>query len=123
MLAGRRPALSALRFMASGDAEQIVEGNSFCEHLWSQLMRQSELGETSVFVDVYHTGTCCMCWFAASKENRSVGACPEEGHSNDPRVGTPSLHGQAERAGAVQPGEEKAPGRPEGSFSIFEGGL
>jgi len=38
---------------------------------------------------------------------------PEEGHKNDPRDGTPLLLGQAERAGAVQPGEGKALGRPE----------
>jgi len=29
---------------------------------------------------------------------------------NDPRVGAPPLRGQIERDGAVQPGEEKAPG-------------
>jgi len=35
---------------------------------------------------------------------------PEEGHKNDPRDGTPLLWGKAERGGAVQRGEEKAPG-------------
>ena len=34
------------------------------------------------------------------------------GHKNDPRAGTPLLWGKAERVGAVQPGEEKAAGRP-----------
>jgi len=37
-----------------------------------------------------------------------VGLLSEEGHKNDPRDGTSPLQGQAERAGAVQPGEEKA---------------
>ena len=37
-----------------------------------------------------------------------VRAHPEEGHKNSPRDGITSLRGQAERAGAVQPGEEKA---------------
>jgi len=37
-----------------------------------------------------------------------VGAHPEEGHKNDRRDGTPLLPGQAERAMALQPGEEKA---------------
>ena len=37
-----------------------------------------------------------------------VGACPEEGHKNGLRDGTPLIRGQAERAGAVQLGEEKA---------------
>ena len=43
------------------------------------------------------------------QETTPVGVCPEEGHKNDPRDGTPLLQGQAERAGAVHPGEEKAP--------------
>jgi len=34
---------------------------------------------------------------------------------------TPPLQGQAERAGAVQPGEEKAPGRPKSNFQEQEG--
>jgi len=46
---------------------------------------------------------------------------PEEGHKNDPRDGTRLLRGHAERAGAVQPGEEKAPGRPESSHSYLKG--
>jgi len=37
----------------------------------------------------------------------------------DPR-GTPFLWGQAERAGAVQPGEEEAAGRPESRLSVSE---
>ena len=48
----------------------------------------------------------------------SVGAHPEDGHKNDPRNGTPPLWGQAERAGAVQPGGEKALGRPESGLSV-----
>ena len=37
---------------------------------------------------------------------------PEEGYEDDPRAGAPLPWGQAEGAGAVQPGEEKAPGWP-----------
>jgi len=33
------------------------------------------------------------------------------------------LQGQAERAGAVQPGEQKAPGRPENGLSVSKGGV
>ena len=33
------------------------------------------------------------------------------------------LRGQAGRAGAVQPGEEKALGRPESDLSVSKGGL
>jgi len=33
-----------------------------------------------------------------------------EGHEDDPRAGAPLLREQAEGVGAVQPGEEKAPG-------------
>ncbi|GAB0187909.1 hypothetical protein GRJ2_001256200 [Grus japonensis] len=34
------------------------------------------------------------------------------GHGDDPRAGAPLLWRQAKRVGLVQPGEEKAPGRP-----------
>ena len=51
------------------------------------------------------------------------GVHPEEGHKNDPRDGTPLLHEKAERAGAVQPGEEKALGRPESGLSVSKGEL
>ena len=45
---------------------------------------------------------------SVQERHRPVGAHPEEGRKNDPRDGIPLLRGQAERAGAVQPGEEKA---------------
>jgi len=45
-----------------------------------------------------------------------------EGHKNDSRDGTPLLQGQAERAGALQPGEEKAPERFESGLSVSSGG-
>jgi len=52
-----------------------------------------------------------------------VGAHPDEGHKNDPRDGTPVLRGQAERARAVQLGEEKAPGGSERDLSVSIGRL
>jgi len=51
-----------------------------------------------------------------------VGAGPEECHKNDQRAGMPFLGGKAERVGAVQPGEEKAPVRPCSSLPVPEGG-
>ena len=42
-------------------------------------------------------------------------------NKTDPRDGTPSLWGQAGRAGAVQPGEEKALGRPDSGLSVSTG--
>ena len=36
----------------------------------------------------------------------------EEGHTNDPRAGTPLLWGKAERVGVIQPEEEKAVEKP-----------
>ena len=44
---------------------------------------------------------------SVQERHRPVRAHPEKGHKNDPRDGMPPLQGQAERAGAVQPGEEK----------------
>jgi len=45
-----------------------------------------------------------------------VGMYPEEGHKNGTGVETLPLQGEAERAGAVQPGENKGPRRPEDSL-------
>jgi len=42
----------------------------------------------------------------------SCGSGARGGPSNDPRAGTPLMGGKAGRAGAAQPGEEKAAGRP-----------
>ena len=39
------------------------------------------------------------------------------------RARVPPLQGQAERAGALQPGEEKAPRRPYRGLPVPEGGL
>ena len=43
---------------------------------------------------------------SVQERHRPVGAHPEEVNKNDPKYGTPLLQGQAERAGAVQPGED-----------------
>ena len=60
---------------------------------------------------------------SAQERHGSVGAGSEEGHNNDQRAGTPLLWGKAERAGAVQPGKEKAPMRPYCGLSVIKGGL
>ena len=46
-----------------------------------------------------------------------------EGHRKDQRGGTALIWGQTERVGAVQPGEEKALGKPYCSLSVFNRGL
>jgi len=46
---------------------------------------------------------------------------PLPGCKNDPRAGTPPLGGQTGRAGAGQPGEEKAEGRLQSSCQGLEG--
>jgi len=53
----------------------------------------------------------------------AVGAGLEEGHEDDQRAGTLPLWGHAERAGALQPRGEKAPGRPYSSLPVPERGL
>ena len=40
----------------------------------------------------------------------AVGVVPEKGHKDDHGAGAPPLRGQAEGAGLIQPGEEKAAG-------------
>jgi len=57
----------------------------------------------------------------AKEERGAVGADPEEGDKDDQRAGTPLLRGKAERVGVVQPGEEKAAGRPCSSPPVPEG--
>jgi len=59
---------------------------------------------------------------SAQGRHGPAGVSPEEGHNNDQRDGTPLLWGKAERTGAVYLGEEKAPGRPYGSFPVPKGG-
>ena len=53
----------------------------------------------------------------------SVKSVFREGLQNDSWDGTPSLHGQAERAGAVQPGEEKFQGDLGVVFQYLQRGL
>jgi len=59
-----------------------------------------------------HLEYCIQMWSPQQRTDRPVGACPEKGHRNDPKVGTPFLIGQAEKAGVLQPGEKKTLGRP-----------
>ncbi|PKU45233.1 hypothetical protein llap_4460 [Limosa lapponica baueri] len=58
-----------------------------------------------------------------SEGHGPVGTGPAEGHEDDQRDGAPFLGRQAERVGVVQPGEEKAPGRPYSGLPVPEGGL
>jgi len=72
--------------------------------------------------DVGCEDLCSDVESSVQKRHGPVGVHPEEGHRNDPRNGTP-LRGQAEGAGAVQPGEEKAARRPESGLSVSKGEL
>ena len=58
---------------------------------------------------------------SVQERHRPVGVHLVEGHKNDTRDRIPFLQGQAERAGAAQPGEEKAPGRSESGLSESKG--
>ena len=60
---------------------------------------------------------------SAQQRHRAAVAGPEEGHKKCPRAGTPLPCGQAERVGAVQPGEKKALGRLYGGLSVLKGSL
>lgn len=52
-----------------------------------------------------------------------LGVGPQEGQKSNQRAATPSLMGKAEGIQALQPGEEKAPGRPHCSLSVPTWGL
>lgn len=60
----------------------------------------------------------CICWERQTCLLKILGELVCKGHRRDPTDGTPPLQGQVERAGAVQPREEKAPGRSESSLSV-----
>lgn len=47
--------------------------------------------------------------------------CPEENHEDVQRAGAALLWTQAERAGGVQPGEQKAPERSWSTFQYLKG--
>lgn len=63
------------------------------------------------------------CEVLREERYRPAGACPEEGHKNDPMAGTPPLRGQAERTRTVWPGEVKALGKPDNSLPVSKGEL
>ena len=56
-----------------------------------------------------------------SLSTASVGGGPEENHKDDQGAGAPPLRGQAEGAGVVQPGKEKAPGTTHWHLPVFKG--
>ena len=60
----------------------------------------------------------CILLKGLSIRSTPVGANPEEGHEDDQRAGAPLIWKQSDRAGAVQTGEEKAPGRLHSSFPV-----
>jgi len=59
--------------------------------------------------------------WAASPAAWAQGEGGDSASSNDARAGTPVLGGKAGRAGAAQPGEEKAAGRPYFSLPVLKG--
>jgi len=69
-------------------------------------------------------GVLCPALEPSALSTREMWTCwsvSRGGPQNDLRAGAPLLRGQAETAGAVQPGEEKAAGRPYCSLSVHEG--
>lgn len=54
------------------------------------------------------------------KRQGLIAAGAEEAHKDDPRDGTAFLWGKAERTWAVQPGEERALGRPYNSSQCLK---
>jgi len=59
----------------------------------------------------------------AQEGHEPFGVGPEKGNENDQGDGAPLRRGQAERVGALQPGEEKAPGRPYCGLPVLKRGL
>ncbi|GAB0194767.1 cAMP-dependent protein kinase inhibitor alpha [Grus japonensis] len=55
---------------------------------------------------------CVQLWGPWARRTWSCWSKSRGGHGDDARAGAPLLWRQVERVGVVQPGEEKAPGRP-----------
>ena len=95
------PAMCACSPAVSWAASKAVwpagRGRGFCPSapLW-----WDPTGSPASSSGALNTGETWTCWSGS-----------RGGHKNDQGAGTPLLWGQAERVGAVQPGEEKALGR------------
>jgi len=60
---------------------------------------------------------------SAQERHGPVRVCPERGLENDSRAGISQLRSKAGRVGVVQPGEEKALGKPSCSLPVLQRGL
>ena len=75
---------------------------------------------------IVHYFLGCIAFSSGAPNIRTTWTCwtkPRGGHKDDQRDGTPLLTENAERAGAVQPGEEKAPATPYSSLPVSKGSL
>jgi len=64
---------------------------------------------------------CPVLGSSVKKQHRHTGENPAKGHKGDKGTGAPHIGGKAERAGTVQPGEEKAQGGSSQCIQIPEG--
>ena len=90
-------------------------------HMISRL-REVILPLCSVLVRLHLVGVLRPDVQSSVQERSRLGGHPGESQKDDPKDGT-VLQGQAERAGGVQSGEVKAPGRTGIDLSVSEEGL
>ena len=127
---------NCLGFLAAGEEKKAFHP----PYLWAQeLLRLScviffktrDYCDFSLWFSASAWWDCCWarpCFpFLSLSPLQSLGIAAEPvpafPSSPDPRAGAPLLWGQAERVGLVQPGEEKAAGRPDCSLSVLKGSL
>jgi len=70
-----------------------------------------------------HLKYCVQVWEPQHRKDRAVEVDPEEGHEDYQRAAASPLQIEAEGAGLVHSGEEKAPERPRHGLPVPEGSL